>query len=108
MKKFAIKYSIEFIVIVFGISISFFLENIRIERENENKEKLVKLNLLNELINSGEYLNSRKEAYNIDLQFLNALIDKNIDIDSLYDIGTKGVGYYNSLCFYRTLRKIIE
>ncbi len=102
MKKFAIKYSLELIVIVFGISISFFLENVRVERENENKEKLVKLNLLNELTNSNEYLNSRKEAYNIDLQFLNALINKNIDIDSLYEIGIKGVGYYNSLCFYRT------
>ena len=43
------KYIFEFIVIVFGISISFFLENVRVDRENENKERLVKLNLLNEL-----------------------------------------------------------
>ena len=96
------KYIFEFIVIVFGISISFFLENVRVDRENENKERLVKLNLLNELSNSSEYLNSRKEAYNIDLQFLNALINKNIDIDSLYSVGLKGAGYYNSICFYRT------
>ena len=96
------KYIFEFIVIVFGISISFFLENVRVDRENENKEKLVKLNLLNELSNSSEYLNSRKEAYNIDLQFLNALINKNIDIDSLYSVGINGAGYYNSICFYRT------
>ena len=102
MKKTFYKYIFEFIVIVFGISISFFLENLRVERENENKEKLVKLNLLNELSNSDDYLDSRGKAYNVDLKFLNALINKKIDIDSLYEIGVKGVGYYNSICFYRT------
>tara|TARA_B110000003_G_C16500407_1_gene477183 strand:+ start:140 stop:826 length:687 start_codon:yes stop_codon:yes gene_type:complete len=102
MKKTFYKYIFEFIVIVFGISISFFLENLRVERENENKEKLVKHNLLNELSNSGNYLNSREKAYNVDLKFLNALINTEINIDSLYKIGLKGVGYYNSICFYRT------
>lgn len=42
MKKLIIKYSIEFFVIVFSISVSFFVENIREEIEKDKKRTLIK------------------------------------------------------------------
>ena len=39
MKKLIIKYSIEFFVIVFSISVSFFVENLREENEKDNLRK---------------------------------------------------------------------
>ena len=102
MKKLIIKYSIEFFVIVFSISASFFVENIREEKAKINREKLVRLNLLNEMLESKSYLDSRLDAFNIDRDFLTALIDKKVSLDSLYKIGERGVGYYNSICVFRT------
>mgnify|MGYP001206328387 CR=1 FL=1 len=43
MKKLIIKYSIEFFVIVFSISVSFFVENIREENEKDNLYKSAEL-----------------------------------------------------------------
>ncbi|MDC1331403.1 hypothetical protein N8287_00850 [bacterium] len=101
VKKNIPRYIIEFVVIVFSISISFFLENRRIENETKNRGQLIKMNLINELNNASEYLQSREKAYAIDLDFLNALLDKKVDIDSLFTIGLSGAGYYNSICFWR-------
>ncbi|MAJ50132.1 MAG: hypothetical protein CMB82_00745 [Flammeovirgaceae bacterium] len=101
MEKNITKYVIEFIVIVFSITISFFLENKRIENEIKNREKLIKINLINELNNANEYLQSRDKAYSVDLDFLNALLEKEVDLDSLHRIGLDGAGYYNSICFWR-------
>ena len=42
MKKLIIKYSIEFFVIVFSISVSFFVENLREEYEKDNQRIIVK------------------------------------------------------------------
>ena len=49
MKKQIIKYSLEFIVIVVGISASFFVENIREEIEKDSKRILIKTSLLEEI-----------------------------------------------------------
>ena len=42
-KKYIFKYSLEFLVIVMGISVSFWLNEISVEK-NENKERLKVLN----------------------------------------------------------------
>ena len=74
MNKNISKYIIEFVVIVLSISISFFLENKRIDNETKNREKLIKINLKNELSNANAYLQSREKAYSVDLDFLNSLL----------------------------------
>ena len=101
MNKNISKYIIEFVVIVLSISISFFLENKRIDNETKNRGKLIKINLKNELNNANAYLQSRDKAYSVDLDFLNALLDKEVDLDSLHSLGLDGAGYYNSICFWR-------
>jgi hypothetical protein len=72
MSKNISRYIIEFVVIVLSISISFFLENKRIENETKNRARLIKINLKNELNNANAYLQSRDKAYSMDLDFLNA------------------------------------
>ena len=74
MNKNISKYIIELVVIVLSISISFFLENKRIDNETKNREKLTTINLKNELSNANAYLQSRDKAYSVDLDFLNALL----------------------------------
>ena len=101
MSKNISRYIIEFVVIVLSISISFFLENKRIENETKNRARLIKINLKNELNNANAYLQSRDKAYSMDLDFLNALLKKEVDLDSLYSLGLDGAGYYNSICFWR-------
>jgi len=101
MSKNISRYIIEFVVIVLSISISFFLENKRIENETKNRARLIKINLKNELNNANAYLQSRDKAYSMDLDFLNALLEKEVDLDSLHSLGLDGAGYYNSICFWR-------
>ena len=43
VKKYILKYSFEFLVIVMGISVSFWLNELSIEK-NENRERLKVLN----------------------------------------------------------------
>ena len=68
MKKLIVKYSIEFFVIVFSISVSFFVENLRVENENENQRRLIKQSLLQELKSGDEYLKWRKNSFEIDFK----------------------------------------
>ena len=49
MKKLILKYSIEFFVIVFSISVSFFVENLRERNEKDALRVLIKNSLLKEL-----------------------------------------------------------
>ena len=49
MKKLVLKYSIEFFVIVFSISVSFFVENLREKNEKDALRVLIKQSLLEEL-----------------------------------------------------------
>ena len=41
MKKFAIKYSLEFVVIVLGITISYWINDIQIQNQETEKEKVI-------------------------------------------------------------------
>ena len=40
-KKYFIKYSLEFFVIVLGITFSFFVQNVRQEKEIDSKRQLI-------------------------------------------------------------------
>ena len=46
IKKYFIKYSLEFFVIVMGVTFSFFLQNIRNDIEIDTKRELIIDNLL--------------------------------------------------------------
>ena len=71
MKKLVLKYSIEFFVIVFSISVSFFVENLREKNEKDALRVLIKKSLLEEL----EINVSRLETTRQDLETWNKHIN---------------------------------
>ncbi len=55
LKKYFIKYTLEFFVIVLGISFSFFVQNVIQEKEIDSKRELIMMNLLEELKSNEAY-----------------------------------------------------
>ena len=90
-KKYIIKYSFEFIVIVLGISVSFWLNELSIENQNEG-ERIKVLNSLKMEINEiRDYTYEREKTWVTDLRLLNELLfPRNgvIDTDSILKITT--------------------
>ena len=63
VRKYFIKYTLEFIVIVLGISFSFLVQNIRDETELDSNRQLIFKSLLGELESNESYITSRKKAF---------------------------------------------
>ena len=67
-KKYIIKYSFEFVVIVLGISVSFWLNELSIENQNEG-ERIKVLNSLKMEINEiKDYTYEREKTWATDLR----------------------------------------
>ena len=80
LKKYFIKYTLEFFVIVLGISFSFFVQNVRQEKEIDSKRELIMKNLLDELESSQNYIIERKSEFEREMNYVNKLLN-----DSLFD-----------------------
>ena len=100
MKKLIIKYSIEFFVIVFSISVSFFVENIREENEKDNLRLLVKQSLLEELKSGNEFLKFREIAFNSDLKAIELILNEETPIDSIFS-NVSPAGFSNAFMVAR-------
>lgn len=101
MKKLIIKYTIEFIVIVFGITISFYLEDYRQELELKSLSSDLKKNLLNEVFQIEKYMEEREIAFKGDQQLILALQKGEISADSLYILQNQPLLYSAALFNYR-------
>jgi hypothetical protein len=84
MKKFAIKYSLEFVVIVLGITISYWINDIQIQNQESDKEKVILNSILSDIEQIETYINARKRTLKSDSIWMDYLIKnwKNINIDS--------------------------
>ena len=83
MKKYLIKYSLEFLVIVMGISVSFYLDKIIKDLDNDALSTIIYQNLLNEINEIEKYTEEREVSFIKDLESLNALQNPIISGDSL-------------------------
>ena len=101
MKKYLLKYSLEFLVIVMGISVSFYLEEIRVANELKTLSVDLKQNLLDEISEIESYMNERELAFKGDQTVLNSLQDIKISYDSLLKISDIPSKYNVSLFNYR-------
>ena len=101
MKKYLIKYSLEFLVIVMGISVSFYIEEIRVANELKTLSVDLKQNLLDEISEIESYMNERELAFKGDQTVLNSLQDIKISYDSLLKISDIPSKYNVSLFNYR-------
>ena len=101
MKKYLLKYTLEFLVIVMGISVSFYLEEIRVANELKTLSADLKQNLLDEVNEIESYIIERELAFKGDQFVLNSLQDLEISCDSLLKISDKPSKYNSSLFNYR-------
>lgn len=103
-KKYLIKYSFEFFVIVIGISVSFWLNELSIENQNEG-ERIKVLNSLKMEINEiRDYTYERENTWVTDLRILNELLfPRNgvVDADSILKITTAKSRIETFLVIYR-------
>ena len=74
IKKNFIKYTLEFFVIVMGISFSFFVQNIRNDIQIDTKRELIIDNLLIELESNQAYIDKTKRDFKRDMEYVNKLL----------------------------------
>ena len=103
-KKYLIKYSFEFVVIVIGISVSFWLNELSIDNQNE-LERIKVLNSLKMEINEiRDYTFEREKTWVTDLRLLSELLfPRNgvVDTDSILKITTAKSRIETFLVIYR-------
>ena len=74
-KDWFIKYSLEFIVIVLGISVSFWLNQVSTNKQNNNERIKVLNSLQKEAKEINDYCQERKTNWQNDIAILNAFIN---------------------------------
>ena len=74
MKKYLIKYSLEFLVIVLGISVSFWLSNYQESIDNAEKEIQVCNDLFNSVSSLYDEIEDRTLAFKFDLDIIENLL----------------------------------
>ena len=103
-KKYIIKYSFEFVVIVLGISVSFWLNELSIDNQNEGERMKVLNSLKMEINEIRDYTYEREKTWMTDLRLLNELLllrDGVVDTDSILKITTAKSRIETFLVIYR-------
>ena len=103
-KKYIIKYSFEFVVIVLGISVSFWLNELSIDNQNEVERVKVLTSLKMEIQEIRNYTDEREKTWQTDLNLLNLLLDPkdlNSTSDSILKITTSKSRIETFLVIYR-------
>ena len=101
LKDLAVKYSLEFFVIVMGISVSFWLNQISVEQSQEQERIKVLQSLHAELDEIDKYCKERKDNYRDDINILNALLDERFDPDRFQGLTTSKARIEFILTHYR-------
>jgi len=101
LKSLFLKNILEFIVIVLGITFSFYLDDTRKSEDLKTLSTDLKQNLLDEIYEIEEYMIEREEVFMGDGTLLVALNDKSVTYDSLYSLEKLPVMYGVALFNYR-------
>ena len=103
-KKYIIKYLFEFIVIVVGISVSFWLNEISIDNQNED-ERIKVLNSLNMEVNEiRSYCDERLNRWSSDRQILRMFLNADgmrFNVDSLLKLTSSKNSIEFNLIYFR-------
>ena len=89
LKSLFLKNILEFIVIVLGITFSFYLDDTRKSEDLKTLSTDLKQNLLDEIYEIEEYMIEREEVFMGDGTLLVALNDKSVTYDSLYFLSNR-------------------
>jgi hypothetical protein len=82
-KKYLIKYSLEFLVIVLGISVSFYFSELTKKNDLKILSISIQQNLLNEVNEIEKYIREREKAFFSATKTITALQNKKTNLDSL-------------------------
>ena len=85
MKKHIIKYILDFLVIVLGISVSFWVNKIKNNKENKINEIHVYEDIRMELNELSEMINERTDKFTFDLELVNKVLDESLDAKCNYN-----------------------
>jgi hypothetical protein len=94
-KKLLTKYSLEFLVIVLGVSVSFYFSELSKANDLKDSSINIQQNLLNEVIEIEKYVKEREDAFFSDTQTILALQNKKINVDSLKVLKRVTVALFN-------------
>ena len=79
IKNYIIKYSIEFVVIILGITVSFWLNEFSINSQNENERVKVLAGLQAEINEIRNYCTQRKTTWKIDMDIMDIFLSQQAD-----------------------------
>jgi hypothetical protein len=101
LKKYILKYTLEFLVIVLGISISFWLNELSVEK-NENKERLKVLNnIKTEIKDIRKYTANRMKYWQDDIDLYTMFLSSEFEINSIKEITSSKSRVEYNLIYYR-------
>ena len=101
LKKYILKYTLEFLVIVLGISISFWLNELSVEK-NENRERLKVLNnIKTEIKDIRKYTANRMKYWQDDIDLYTMILSSEFEINSIKEITSSKSRVEYNLIYYR-------
>ena len=104
IKKYIIKYSIEFVVIILGITVSFWLNELSIDNQNEEERIKVLTSLQMEMNEIKNYCDERKRTWKKDINLVNEfLYPRNgiFSVDSILKMTTSKSRIERFMIIYR-------
>ena len=103
-KKYIIKYSFEFIVIVLGVTASFWLSELSIENQNDQERIKVLTSLQMEINEIRNYCDERKQSWQTDINLLDVFLYPNsefFNVNSILKMTTSKSRIEQILLIYR-------
>ena len=101
LKKYILIYTLEFLVIVLGISISFWLNELSVEK-NENRERLKVLNnIKTEIKDIRKYTADRMKYWQDDIDLYTMFLSSEFEINSIKEITSSKSRVEYNLIYYR-------
>lgn len=85
VKKYFIRYALEFLVIVLGISLSILIQNAREEAELDSKRELIFKSLLSELESNQSYIISKQKAFAREMDYVNNFLNDSLTTNKIKD-----------------------
>ncbi|MDA8643867.1 hypothetical protein N9L50_01070 [Flavobacteriaceae bacterium] len=101
MKKYIIKYLLESIVLVTGITISFWINQFSIDKETKGERSRVINSLLSEVEEIEKYSLEKLKIWNQDVEIYSQLLKKDIDIELIQNIAISKSRVEYNLIYYR-------
>ena len=100
-RKFFFKLGLEIVAIIIGISASFWISEISVERDNEIQRERVLNSILIESDNIKNYCDDRMQIWNQDIKIYNLLLKNELNVEKLKKVAISKNRVEYNLIYYR-------